>query len=305
MYRRKRRGPRTLPCGTPTVIGCVEEFAPFVYTYWLLLLRRMTETQLEVCVDSLDSAIAAVDGGADRLELCSALSEGGLTPTPGLLAAVKKHISRPVDVYVGLLYCFMFMYIYSGPPHNDHLRMRPIMFCIVRPRAGPMVYSEGEVEVILKDAEILKNTGADGFVFGALNADGLIDKKLCKQFREATCDLPCTFHRAFDFLPDPLSGLETVIELGYQRILTSGGKATALEGSDVLASLVTAARGRIVIMAGAGVKSNNVANIIALTGVTQCHASARVCREFKFEWTTGAKMGSGNDNVVWVACPEE
>ncbi|KAK8743499.1 hypothetical protein OTU49_001112, partial [Cherax quadricarinatus] len=116
---------------------------------------RMTETQLEVCVDSLDSAIAAVDGGADRLELCSALSEGGLTPTPGLLAAVKKHISRPVDV-----------------------------FCIVRPRAGPMVYSEGEVEVILKDAEILKNTGADGFVFGALNADGLIDKKLCKQFRE-------------------------------------------------------------------------------------------------------------------------
>lgn len=240
------------------------------------IFTRMTETQLEVCVDSLDSAIAAVDGGADRLELCSALSEGGLTPTPGLLAAVKKHISRPVDV-----------------------------FCIVRPRAGPMVYSEGEVEVILKDAEILKNTGADGFVFGALNADGLIDKKLCKQFREATCDLPCTFHRAFDFLPDPLSGLETVIELGYQRILTSGGKATALEGSDVLASLVTAARGRIVIMAGAGVKSNNVANIIALTGVTQCHASARVCREFKFEWTTGAKMGSGNDNVVWVACPEE
>ncbi|XP_045601860.1 copper homeostasis protein cutC homolog [Procambarus clarkii] len=236
----------------------------------------MTGKQLEVCVDSLQSAVAAVDGGADRLEVCYALSEGGLTPTPGLLMAIKKHIKRPVDV-----------------------------FCMVRPRAGPMVYSEGEVEIILSDAEMLKKLGADGLVFGALNTDGTIDKKLCKQFREAASGLPCTFHRAFDLLCDPLSELETVIQLGYQRILTSGGKATALEGSDTLAHLVKAAKGRIAIMAGAGVKSNNIGKIISLTGVTQCHASARICRVFSSEETSGAKMGSGNDNIMWVACPEE
>ncbi|KAG7158753.1 copper homeostasis protein cutC homolog [Homarus americanus] len=236
----------------------------------------MAKRQLEVCVDSLDSAIAAVNGGADRLELCAALSEGGLTPSPGLLFAVRKHISKLVDV-----------------------------FCIVRPRAGPMVYSEGEAEIILHDAATLKKAGADGLVFGALTVNGTIDRKLCKSFREVASDLPCTFHRAFDLLQDPLSELETVIELGYQRILTSGGKATALEGCDTLAQLVTAARGRIVIMVGAGVKSDNVGNIISLTGVSQCHASARVCRVFGSEETNGAKMGSESDNVLWVACQDE
>ncbi|XP_071550740.1 copper homeostasis protein cutC homolog isoform X2 [Panulirus ornatus] len=236
----------------------------------------MTGRQLEVCVDSLESAIAAAEGGADRLELCLALSEGGLTPTPGLLAGVKNRISKHVEV-----------------------------FCMIRPRGGPMVYSDGEAEVILNDAETLKTAGADGLVFGALDTNGTIDKKLCKRFRETAGGLPCTFHRAFDLLQNPINGLETIIELGFQRILTSGGKATALEGCNNLAQLVTAAKGRIVIMAGAGIKSDNVTNIISLTGVTQCHASARVCRVFGTEEIGGAKMGNGSDNVLWVASSEE
>ncbi|KAK3883172.1 hypothetical protein Pcinc_012503 [Petrolisthes cinctipes] len=236
----------------------------------------MAERKLEVCVDTVLSAVEAVKGGADRLELCAALSEGGLTPTTGLLLAVKKHISRPIDV-----------------------------FCMVRPRGGPMVYSEEEREIILHDAQTLIKAGADGLVFGALTSCNTIDINLCKVFREKACDIPCTFHRAFDLLQDPVSQLETVIELGYQRILTSGRRATALEGCTTLTQLVKGARGRIKIMAGAGVKSSNVANIISQTGVAECHASARVTRVFGSEGQNDARMGAGSDNILLVTCPQE
>lgn len=227
-------------------------------------------------MDSIASALAAVEGGADRLELCAALSEGGLTPSLGLLTAVKKFICRPVHVY-----------------------------CMVRPRGGPMSYSPEEIEVIISDAEALKKAGADGLVFGALNTDGTINVELCKSFKETAGDLPCTFHRAFDLIPDHLAGLETVIALGYERILTSGGQTSALEGSETLAQLVSASKGRISIMAGAGVKSNNVASIISLTNVHECHASARVRSVFGSENKSGPKMGQGSDNIMWVTCSNE
>jgi len=236
----------------------------------------MANRKLEVCVDSVESALAAVVGGADRLELCSALSEGGLTPTTGLLHTVKKYMKKPTEV-----------------------------FCMIRPRPGPMVFSREESEVIFQDAHSLRKAGADGLVFGAMTRQGTIDYDLCKTFRMAAGDVPCTFHRAFDLLKDPLTGLETVVELGYQRILTSGGKATAAEGADVIAQLVTASKNRIGVIAGAGIKSSNIGNIIAHTGVSEFHASARVCRMFGAENSKGAKMGHGSDNMVWVTCSKE
>ncbi|KAK7080703.1 hypothetical protein SK128_019408 [Halocaridina rubra] len=231
---------------------------------------------LEICVDSVASAMAAVDGGADRLELCAALSEGGLTPTVGLLSAVKIFISRPVDMY-----------------------------CMIRPRGGPMVYSKEEEEIIMRDIDSLKMAGADGLVFGALNEDGTINEQLCRAVKKAAGGLPCTFHRAFDLLPDLLTGLETVKTLQYERLLTSGGKASALEGSEILSKLVSASNGQIIVMAGAGIKSNNASSILAQTGVQECHASARVKRVLGSDDGNRPKMGQGSDNVMWVTCTEE
>ncbi|XP_050718790.1 copper homeostasis protein cutC homolog [Eriocheir sinensis] len=236
----------------------------------------MNVNLLEVCVDSVESAVAAVKGGAERIELCSALSEGGLTPTLGFLKAVQKHTSNNVKV-----------------------------FCMVRPRGGPMVFSEDEAEIILNDAAALRMAGADGLVFGALNMDGNLDQNLNKQFIQAAGNLPCTFHRAFDLLQHPLRELESIIELGYQRILTSGCKPTAVEGCDLLRQLTTAARGRIVILAGAGVKSSNVAELIHKTGVTECHASAKTRKVFECKNDKGVRMGANSDNVMWVTSEEE
>ncbi|KAG0725422.1 Copper homeostasis protein cutC [Chionoecetes opilio] len=235
----------------------------------------MGEKRLEICVDSLESALAAIRGGADRIELCSALSEGGLTPTRGLLRAVQKHKTKHVEV-----------------------------FCMVRPRRGPMVYSEGEAQIMMDDAAALKREGADGLVFGALNMNGTVNQNLSRQFMQVADGLPCTFHRAFDLVQDHLCELETIIQLGFQRILTSGGKPTAVEGCDVLKQLTAAAGGRIVIMAGAGVKSANAADIIRRTGVTECHASARISRVFEYK-NAEVKMGANDDNVIWVTSEEE
>ncbi|CAL4101505.1 unnamed protein product, partial [Meganyctiphanes norvegica] len=205
----------------------------------------MVDTLLEVCVDSVASAEAAAEGGAARIELCSALSEGGLTPTLGLLKTIKKRVRIPV-------------------------------FCMVRPRGGPMVYSSAEEEVMLSDARDLKYAGADGLVFGALTSQGNIHIEFCKSFREVAGDMPCTFHRAFDLLDEPLLALDTLIELGFTRILTSGGAVSAIAGTSTLFELHKIAGSRIIIMAGAGVRSSNVAALLAKTGVFECHASARV-----------------------------
>lgn len=237
----------------------------------------MGPKKLEVCIDSVESAIAAAEGGADRLELCAALSEGGLTPTLGLLTVVKKAIApRSVDV-----------------------------FCMVRPRGGPMTFSQEEKEIIISDTKALVKAGADGIVFGALKSDKTIDVELSRSVQEAADGLPCTFHRAFDLIPDQLAGLETVINLGYNRILTSGGQASAVEGSDNIAQLVAASKGRISVMAGAGIKSSNVALLSSATNAQEFHASARIQRTVGSSDKCGPKMGLNDDCIIWVTCKEE
>ncbi|XP_023182738.1 copper homeostasis protein cutC homolog isoform X2 [Xiphophorus maculatus] len=162
---------------------------------------------LEVCVDSVESAVNAERGGAGRLELCSSLIEGGLTPSLGLLQVVKQYIKIPIYV-------------------------------MIRPRGGDFLYSDQEVEVMKKDIELMKTQGADGVVVGALTETGGVDAGLCMELIAAARPLPVTFHRAFDMAYDPAVALETLISLGFERVLTSGCDSSALEGLPVIKRLI-------------------------------------------------------------------
>jgi len=199
---------------------------------------------LEICVDSAYSAIEAEKGGADRVELCSNLFEGGTTPSAGGIALCRKHIQ------IGL-------------------------FVLIRPRGGDFLYSDLEFEVMKYDIQTAKNLGADGIVVGILNQDGTVDKKRMSILMEVCYPLPVTFHRAFDMAVEPFQALEDIISLGASRILTSGQERSAFEGTDLLADLVKKAKQRITIVAGGGVTERNISKIHRLTGITEFHSSAR------------------------------
>lgn len=195
---------------------------------------------VEVCVDSVASAIAAERGGAQRIELCSDLLEGGVTPSLGLLGFVRSKVSIAVHP-------------------------------IVRPRPGDFCYSDAEFEILQRDIEIAKSEGADGVVLGILEREGTIDVRRTRQLVELARPLSVTFHRAFDMSEDLFRSLEDVCATGADRLLTSGGEQECLQGVDTLARLVRAARGRITIMAGGRIGINNAATIIERTGVTEIH----------------------------------
>jgi len=183
---------------------------------------------LEVCVDSVESAVIAAENGADRLELCSALPVGGLTPSAGLFRAVKQQVGGKIPI-----------------------------FCIIRPRPEHFTYSPQELEVMKMDVAYLKDAGADGFVFGCLTESDTVDENVL-QLLQLADPLPCTFHRAFDLVSDPFETLEALIKLGFKRVLTSGQKSSAIEGLELLKKLQQRANGRIILMAGAGIRSTNV-----------------------------------------------
>lgn len=199
---------------------------------------------LEICIDSVHSAIEAEKGGADRVELCDNLFEGGTTPSAGSIALCRKYIQ------IGL-------------------------FVLIRPRGGDFLYSDLEFEIIKHDIQVAKNLGADGIVVGMLKADGTIDKARMFMLMELCFPLPLTFHRAFDMAVEPFQALEDIISLGASRILTSGQERSALEGTDLLADLVKKAKQRITIVAGGGVTERNIPKIHRLTGITEFHSSAR------------------------------
>lgn len=202
----------------------------------------MSRILLEVAVTTCDEARLAAEAGADRLELCSALALGGVTPSPGTFLAVREAVTLPVYV-------------------------------LLRPRPGGFAYSPGEFETMKRDAEWLVNHGADGLVFGMLTNEGLVDGRCADLV--AIAKGRAVFHRAFDFVPDRLQALEEVIGLGFERILTSGGAATAVEGCAEIAELIRAANGRIEILPGSGIRPDNVAASFQLAGLTQVHASLR------------------------------
>lgn len=233
--------------------------------------------RLEICTGSIESVLAAKAGGAQRVELCSALNEGGVTPSWGLLKAackvegIKKHV-------------------------------------LIRPRGGDFLYSDNEIQFMIDDIIAARELGADGVAIGALTKNADIDMSACRRMVEAATlpltpspegglhshRMSVTFHRAFDMVRDADKALEDVISLGCDRILTSGLMPTAWEGREMLRHLVEKSAGRIIIMPGSGVSSHNAADILSYTGASEIHASARSARQSLMEYrnptvTMGAK----------------
>lgn len=202
-------------------------------------------TLLEICVDSVEGCVAAAEGGADRLELCAGLVEGGTTPSAGTLAFALEKVRIPIVV-------------------------------LVRPRRGDFLYCTLELETMRRDVLTAKAAGAAGVAIGALERDGTVSRYAVRTLVNAARPMSVTFHRAFDHVLDPLRALETLVELGVERVLTSGGAATAPEGVERIAELVEAARGRVTVVAGGGVRPENVRALVRKTGVSEVHATARV-----------------------------
>ena len=196
---------------------------------------------LEVAVDSPQGLLAAVEGGASRIELCAALAVGGLTPCPGMIALAAG------------LQC----------PSR----------AMIRPRVGGFVYSAAELEVMRKDIDAVRQAGLAGVVFGANLADGRLDEDALRLLVDQAAGLEIALHRSIDLTPDPLAAMEIAIEFGIHTILTSGGRNNAADGSEVIAAMRKQAAGRIEILAGGGVKPENVAALIAATGVRSVHGS--------------------------------
>jgi copper homeostasis protein len=220
---------------------------------------------LEVCVDSVESAVAAQRGGAKRVELCGDLVEGGTTPSVGTIEIVRKNLSIAVHV-------------------------------MIRPRGGDFRYSDFEYEVMMRDIAAAKRLDADGVVLGILTAKGNIDVKRTRALVKAARPMSVTFHRAFDVAKNPLSALEDLIEIGIDRLLTSGQRKTALAGSALIARLIKRAGGRIVIMPGCGINAANAQSIIEKTGATELHVASAVTKRKKIS-TTGTFV-FGNVNTV-------
>jgi len=216
----------------------------------------MSQTvHLEVCANSVISALSAQKGGAVRVELCENLSEGGTTPSYGEILVCRKLL---------------------------HIKL----YVLIRPRGGDFLYTDDEYNIMVEDVTHCIESGCDGIVIGILKEDGTVDKERCgKLVRMAkVMGVGVTFHRAFDMCRDMNQALEDIIDLGCERILTSGGKSTAMEGFRVIAGLVEKAQGRIVIMPGSGINDHNVGDLVRFTGVTEVHASARIRVESKMQY---------------------
>lgn len=198
----------------------------------------------EIAIESLQSAVNAQRAGAKRVELCAALSEGGITPSLGMIKNVCSNTN--LDVFV-----------------------------IIRPRGGDFLYSEAEFEIMCHDIVASKDAGADGIVSGALQANGAIDMERTKRMVELAKPLPFTFHRAFDRCKDPFEALEQLIDIGVDRILSSGQVPSAEDGTELLGQLVKQAKNRIITMPGAGVNSKNIADIVTKTGASEFHLSGK------------------------------
>lgn len=216
---------------------------------------------LEICANSIESAIAAEKGGADRIELCANLGEGGTTPSYGQIK-----------------WCV----------ENLQLEVWPL----IRPRGGDFLYTDAEFSCILEDIYFCKQVGCHGVVAGILDENGKVDENRCQQIIATASPMPVAFHRAFDMSQNLEESLETIIALGFVRILTSGGKANAEIGANEIAKLVVQAGKRIEIMPGAGINSDNLSEIAKITGAKCFHTTAkeRFASKMVFQNTIG-KMG--------------
>lgn len=225
--------------------------------------------RLEICANSFTSALAAEKGGANRVELCENMAEGGTTPSYAQIKMCRERLS--IEIWP-----------------------------IIRPRGGDFLYSDDEFELMKDDIKICKSLKCDGVVIGILLANGEIDKIRCAALIELAKPLPVSFHRAFDMSNDLEKALEDLIEMGFVRVLTSGGAENALNGIANISKLVVQAKGRIEIMPGAGINPDNIKEIAIKTGALNFHSSARVAIKSKMEYRNQTtKMGSVEDEYQY------
>jgi copper homeostasis protein len=200
--------------------------------------------KLEICTDTVESAVAAQKAGADRIELCSNLIEGGTTPSWGTIATARENLTIQLNV-------------------------------IIRPRGGDFLYTTQEIDIMKKDIVMCRDAGVDGVVTGILKQDGSIDTDSTSMLVDLAYPMQVTFHRAFDMCSDPYKGLEDVINSGAQRLLTSGQKDKAEEGAELIAELITQSSGRLIIMPGSGISDSNIERIATITGASEFHLTGR------------------------------
>lgn len=220
----------------------------------------------EICANSAESCVAAQAGGAHRVELCASMPEGGTTPSFGEIRLARKLIDIRLHV-------------------------------IIRPRGGDFLYTPLELDIMEEDIHMARQAGADGVVFGCLTPEGDLDMPAMRRLMKISEGMSVTFHRAFDYVRSPEQVLEQLIDLGVNRVLTSGQQPTAMQGASLLAELVRQAAGRIVIMPGCGVNEWNIAELAACTGASEFHFSARELKESKMLLRNPAlSMGSSDQD---------
>lgn len=223
--------------------------------------------QFEICTNSVESCLAAQEGGAHRVELCAGIPEGGTTPSYGEITIAREMLTRTR------------------------------LHVIIRPRGGDFLYSPIEVRTMLQDIEIAKNLGVDGVVFGCLTPEGDIDLPVMARLMKASQGLSVTFHRAFDVCRNPKKALEEIIKLGCNRILTSGQQPNAELGIPLLQELNEQAAGRITLLAGCGVNESNIAKIAFETNIHEFHFSARESIKSQMEYTNEAVSMGGTVHI--------
>jgi copper homeostasis protein len=217
---------------------------------------------IEICAYSIDSALAAQSAGADRVELCANPLEGGTTPSHGAMEFARASLGIKLHV-------------------------------IIRPRGGDFLYSDADFAVMRSDIEFCRRTGVDGIVIGLLLPNGSVDMARTAELAALAHPMSVTFHRAFDMTADPFQALEDIISCGCSRVLTSGLRATAIEGASLIRELVIRARDRIVVMPGAGINDHNLSGLIRATGASEFHASART--------TAASAMQFNNAEITFTA----
>ena len=221
-----------------------------------IIHNQIMKPIIEICLEDVQSVLAAQNGGADRVELCSDLFEGGLTPSLGTVLTAKRVSSIPIN-------------------------------CMIRPRGGDFCYSDLEFQVMKEDIMAFKKAGVNGIVFGILTPQGDVDVERCRQIIEIARPLSVTFHRAFDMTRDPYKTLDDLIGLGVDRVLTSGQEATVPEGMDLLADLVRIAEDRIIIMPGCGITERNFKKIHERIGAKEYHVHLPMEEVSKMEFHPG------------------
>ena len=209
--------------------------------------------KLEIIGFNIESCITTQEAGANRIELCANPGEGGTTPSYAFIKSARKKLH--IDLYV-----------------------------MIRARGGDFLFSNDEFEIMKNDVAICKQLGCDGIVTGILTRDGKIDKKRCKELLDLAYPLEATFHRAFDRVNNPSEALEDIIDLGFERILTSGLKPKAIDGVSLLSQLIKQSDERIIIMPGSGINSKNIISIAENTGAKEFHSSASIAKESEMDY---------------------